>query len=964
MLRPSTASRFWLLLVGVALAGVKGMDRRESERFTNSFNVSSCPGYSLHSLSQKKNGLIAKLTLAGPACNAFGTDIADLTIRVTYETESRLHVNIFDTANSQFTIPEGVIARSRASAATNARNSDLVFNYEPIPFAFWITRRSSPHEAPLFDTRLSSLPATPIAPVMADDASTALDGFPLVFENQYIQLASALPLGANIYGLGEVVASSGIRRDVGTDGSIGTIQTNWARDIEDPVDENMYGIHPLYMEHRFNSTTHTSQSHGVFLLNANGADILLLTSPSANSSLIEYRLLGGTLDFYFLSGPTPLAVMEQYAGVIGTPTWQPVWGLGFHLCRWGYTNVNVTKEVVAKMRAANIPLEVMWNDIDLYHAFRDFTADPVSFPAEEMRTFIRELRQNHQHFIPIVDAAIGKATNSTDLYDPYLNGADLDVFIKNPDGTEYIGQVWPGYTVFPDWFASNTLGWWTEALKNWSASGIEFSGIWLDMNEASSFCDGSCGTGIDISNTSMPFLLPGDPGNPITDYPEGYNATISGPSGNITVNGTLTYGASASALARLSIRGIGAGTQTDIEINTPPYAIHNGFGRLSNHTLATNATHASGYLELDVHNLWGMMESAATHKALKTVLPGQRPFIIARSLFASGGKWAGHWLGDNYSRWEFMYYSIQGILQHQMFQIPFVGTDTCGFKGNTDEELCNRWMQLAAFTPFYRNHNQRGAISQEPFVWDSVANASRKAIAVRYALLPYWYSLFANASMHGTPPVRALFWEFPDEPELFAVDRQFLIGRNILVTPVLTPNVSSVDGILPGRGKTIWRDWYTHDVITATAGTNTTLAAPLSHINVHVRDGAAIFLHQTPAYTVEETRQGPFSLLVTQSGNGSAFGSTYLDDGVSDPPGPSTTVTVHATKNTVKISSAGTFRVLQKLAEVTILGITTKPAMILVSGKATTFTYASAQQKVVVSELSVDLNKFTTIEWK
>lgn len=69
-----------------------------------------------------------------------------------------------------------------------------------------------------------------------------------------------------------------------------------------------------------------------------------------------------------------------------------------------------------------------------------------------------------------------------------------DVFIKNPDGTEYIGQVWPGYTVcsvfflafltpnvhalqvFPDWFAPNTLGWWTESLKNWSASGIEFSG--------------------------------------------------------------------------------------------------------------------------------------------------------------------------------------------------------------------------------------------------------------------------------------------------------------------------------------------------------------------------------------------------------------------------------------------------------------------------------------------------------
>jgi len=92
-----------------------------------------------------------------------------------------------------------------------------------------------------------------------------------------------------------------------------------------------------------------------------------------------------------------------------------------------------------------------------------------------------------------------------------------------------------------------------------------------------------------------------------------------------------------------------------------------------------------------------------------------------------------------------------------------VGADTCGFGarafiwsfqyltlnlpfhfigGNANEELCNRWMQLAAFTPFFRNHNIRGAISQEPYRWDSVAHASRAAIAVRYALLPYWVRPF------------------------------------------------------------------------------------------------------------------------------------------------------------------------------------------------------------------------------
>jgi alpha-glucosidase len=84
---------------------------------------------------------------------------------------------------------------------------------------------------------------------------------------------------------------------------------------------------------------------------------MLLTPPSSNVSLIEYRMLGGVLDFYFFSGPTPQAVVEQYSSVAGTPTWQPLWGFGFHLCRWGYNGTNDTAQAVAKMKAANIPLE-------------------------------------------------------------------------------------------------------------------------------------------------------------------------------------------------------------------------------------------------------------------------------------------------------------------------------------------------------------------------------------------------------------------------------------------------------------------------------------------------------------------------------------------------------------------------------------------------------------------------------
>ncbi len=128
-----------------------------------------------------------------------------------------------------------------------------------------------------------------------------------------------------------------------------------------------------------------------------------------------------------------------------------------------------------------------------------------------------------------------------------------------------------------------------------------------------------------------------------------YNSSISGPSGNITINGTLTFGqgttSSGGDTPQFTKRGLGAANESgDININTPPYAIHNGFGPLSVNTLATNATHAPGFAELDVHNLWGMMEERATHNAVQELIPGKRPFLISRSTFASAGKWTGHWV--------------------------------------------------------------------------------------------------------------------------------------------------------------------------------------------------------------------------------------------------------------------------------------------------------------------------------
>jgi alpha-glucosidase len=180
------------------------------------------------------------------------------------------------------------------------------------------------------------------------------------------------------------------------------------------------------------------------------------------------------------------------------------------------------------------------------------------------------------------------------------------------------------------------------------------------------------------------------------------------------------------------------------------------------------------------------------------------------------------------------------------------------------------------------------------------------------------------------------------------------IGRSELIPCI---------GIFPGRGSVIWRDWYTHNVVNATRGAPTTLAAPLGHINVHIRDGAAILLHSTPAYTIEETRQGPFSLLVSQSSNGRAFGTAYIDDGVSSPPGPSKTLTFSATKQQLTISARGSFTVKQQLKVVTVLGLKSKPSRLFLNGKRiNTWSFSAPQGKLVV-ELSVNLNSPATLEW-
>lgn len=164
-------------------------------------------------------------------------------------------------------------------------------------------------------------------------------------------MRTSLPQNPNLYGLGE--HSDSFRLNT-TD----YIRTLWSQDsYAIPAGANLYGNHPVYYEHR------TSGSHGVFFLNSNGMDIKIDNTNGKNQYL-EYNTLGGVLDFYFVAGPTPVAVAQQYAEVAGLPAMMPYWGLGYHNCRYGYEDAFEVAEVIHNYSVAGIPLETMWTDID------------------------------------------------------------------------------------------------------------------------------------------------------------------------------------------------------------------------------------------------------------------------------------------------------------------------------------------------------------------------------------------------------------------------------------------------------------------------------------------------------------------------------------------------------------------------------------------------------------------------
>lgn len=162
--------------------------------------------------------------------------------------------------------------------------------------------------------------------------------------------------------------------------------------------------------------------------------------------------------------------------------------------------------------------------------------------------------------------------------------------------------------MFPDFLSTNGQAWWVKELAEWHKE-VPFSGIWIDMSEVSSFCVGSCGSGnVTMNPVHPPFSLPGEEGNRLYDFPEGFNVTNATEAASASSAGSSQASKnSATAVPPPSTTSYLKTTPTPgaRNVNHPPFVINNVQGDLAVHAVSPNATHANGVQEYDVHNIFG-----------------------------------------------------------------------------------------------------------------------------------------------------------------------------------------------------------------------------------------------------------------------------------------------------------------------------------------------------------------------
>ena len=434
----------------------------------------------------------------------------------------------------------------------------------------------------------------------------------------------------------------------------------------------------------------------------------------------------GNCSVYYIEADTLIGAVKEFRHMIGRSYLPPKWGLGYIQSRWGYVTEEDLREVVRNHRERHIPLDTMSMDIDYMEDFKDFTWDAKKFP--DLAGMIASFKEENIRVMPIIDAGV-KLCPGDPTYD---EGMEKDYFVKKEDGSIFVGAVWPGKSVFPDFLRNDVRQWFGDKYHGMLEAGVE--AFWNDMNEPAIF------------------------------YSE--------------------EGLAAAYEKADSLKGKNIGVYDY-------FALKDAFAGMSN----SMADYRRFYHDVDgqrirhdkVHNLYGAMMTKAGAQGMHSFNPDKRHLLFSRASFIGAHRDGGVWQGDNFAWWSHIALNLRELAGMNMCGFLYTGADLGGFGQNTTEDLLQRWLQLGVFTPLMRNHAALGTRDQEIYRfrnWEQM----RDTLTVRYALIPFLYSELVKAAMKDDMLFRPLAFDYPTDKRAIRVEDQMMLASSCMIAPVYEQN--------------------------------------------------------------------------------------------------------------------------------------------------------------------------------
>ncbi len=275
-------------------------------------------------------------------------------------------------------------------------------------------------------------------------------------------------------------------------------------------------------------------------------------------------------------------------------------------------------------------------------------------------------------------------------------------------------------------------------------------------------------------------------------------------------------------------------------------------------------------------NVYGMEMARSTFEGVKKLMNGRRPLVITRAGFAGLQRYTSIWTGDNQATDEHMLLGVRLVNSLGLSGVSFSGSDVGGFGGNPSPELFARWVQIGAFTPFFRGHTAINTKSAEPWAFGEWAErVSRNYISLRYRLLPYVYVGMQESAQSGMPMNRSLAIDYTGDEKVFwrIYQNQYLFGPAMLVIPVESDRHITTAYLPEGE----WYDFYSDAHFSGRQELMT--ESPGDLLPVFVRGGSMIPMQSVVQSTAEKPPDTLEVHLYKSNGSNDLEREYYEDDG-------------------------------------------------------------------------------------